>query len=564
MIADSNFISISTDTIGIGINMIGGAGFANYQITNNTINIASGRNGIHTSSVFKPYIHYNTILQSSSGTYPKTYGIKIDKGDSAHISCNYIKCAEHYGNSWGMHINESNYDSILCNTVDTNHIGIFFGGNCASTKLIANTMQANFRGLHLNSAAVIGVQSNHGNMWVNYLDTVGAINYDTAGGGIALSGSLFRINDTVGGILYPYIPSWNAGWFAPVTGPTATCGSTCYPDAQSADDDIYERSVANGNGSAAIYPDETKNLAEQYLHETLAADAVLLQSDTVYSNFYDLKQQGNLGKIHSVKENLKMVSLYDDTFKQQMAVNDSMIAIHIDSLQLLNQLALANPSANYNVQIQSNYNQLSLLNLSKSDLLEAREDSENILIDSAEQVNNNYSPSALPEENEQYMNRMYILYLRYGEDTLGFYFNQILSIAVQCPYAGGGSVFVARNFVELFNDSIHYYDDDVCLQSGIFKASPSPNENQQSLIPQIKIVPNPASQTVDIILSNAQEGICQIEIINVINETVLRQNLFCKDNHKILNVSNLNQGVYIIKVRINDNFVQANKLIISR
>ena len=45
-------------------------------------------------------------------------------------------------------------------------------------------------------------------------------------------------------------------------------------------------------------------------------------------------------------------------------------------------------------------------------------------------------------------------------------YQQILSIAEQCPYSGGVAVYIARSLIALFNDSIIYDDENNCLQQG--------------------------------------------------------------------------------------------------
>lgn len=126
----------------------------------------------------------------------------------------------------------------------------------------------------------------------------------------------------------------------------------------------------------------------------------------------------------------------------------------------------------------------------------------------------------------------------------------LFSIANQCPYAGGPAVERARTFVALVNDSILYDDENVCLQSGIYKIISEDLNNQTSL----KIHPNPASMLIDISLIGAFKGLCKVEISNMMNELVIQQGINCEEKTTTIDVSTLSQGIYTVKVSVDKQF----------
>ncbi len=139
--------------------------------------------------------------------------------------------------------------------------------------------------------------------------------------------------------------------------------------------------------------------------------------------------------------------------------------------------------------------------------------------------------------------------------------SNILSIANQCPYVGGAAVERARTFIALINDSIFYDDANVCLQSGIYRIANS--DSSITLANNIIIKPNPANDKVEIFLSGNLEGVCYIELKNVMGEIVLMDEMNCKDKYKIIDLGKFSQGVYSVKVHTN-NFETIKKLVIVK
>ncbi|MBS1764954.1 MAG: hypothetical protein JSS90_08325 [Bacteroidetes bacterium] len=181
-------------------------------------------------------------------------------------------------------------------------------------------------------------------------------------------------------------------------------------------------------------------------------------------------------------------------------------------------------------------------------------------------LQNDYVINAeVPEMNSRLINNIEINYAERDNDIqyLIDNFSAILSVAQQCPYAGGNAVIRARVWVSMINDSIDYNDNAVCLQSGIYRiANDTTSETIKS--DDIKIIPNPASDKVTIELSGIDDGICKVQIRNTLNEIVYDNVFDCKKKKHTVNVSNLRQGVYSISVNAVGKKSIINKLIISR
>ena len=204
------------------------------------------------------------------------------------------------------------------------------------------------------------------------------------------------------------------------------------------------------------------------------------------------------------------------------------------------------------------------LNQTINNITIQREATLNDNLNEAELQNDYVVNGELPETNSKLINEIEIEYLERGNDIqyLIDNYSGILAIASQCPFAGGAAVERARSFIALLNDTIAYNDDNICLQSGIYRYA---NDTVRTVEEnKIIIQPNPASNEVSIILKGEFEGLCNIQIKNAMGEEILFSQMNCAEKQRMVDVSNLAQGVYIVKVNVNNITFLNSKLVIVR
>jgi hypothetical protein len=124
-----------------------------------------------------------------------------------------------------------------------------------------------------------------------------------------------------------------------------------------------------------------------------------------------------------------------------------------------------------------------------------------------------------------------------------------VSCNLQCPYARGPAVYQARAFISMFTDTISYNDETVCLQSGIYREQVQ--TNQPRATNQIRIIPNPANQKVEIRIGYEMNSICFITMIDHIGRVVLTDSFDCKVKSKELDTSSIPNGIYTVYVNTN-------------
>ncbi len=167
----------------------------------------------------------------------------------------------------------------------------------------------------------------------------------------------------------------------------------------------------------------------------------------------------------------------------------------------------------------------------------------------------------LPSQNTQSINDIYINFLE-DDENLHVIINSysiLLSMAHQCPAAGGQSVYRARAMLSLVNDSLEYNDVIVCLQSGIYR-----DGSATIVSPKFNIIPNPAGDFIDLILYENVVDICKIEIFDMLGKSLINKNIDCQKRSNRIEVTSLNEGIYIVKLYINNEIIESQKLIIIR
>jgi len=136
-----------------------------------------------------------------------------------------------------------------------------------------------------------------------------------------------------------------------------------------------------------------------------------------------------------------------------------------------------------------------------------------------------------------------------------------LAIASQCPYKGGKAVYRSRAFVALFDDQVVYNDLAQCSLQGIYRNS---TPTSTPIFPQIRIVPNPANQKFEIFISGTLEGICKVEVKDVLGENLLNKEFNCSNRSQQISSSQFTPGVYTVIISLNNNYISSEKLIIIR
>ncbi|MFI5220439.1 MAG: T9SS type A sorting domain-containing protein [Bacteroidia bacterium] len=165
-------------------------------------------------------------------------------------------------------------------------------------------------------------------------------------------------------------------------------------------------------------------------------------------------------------------------------------------------------------------------------------------------------PVNAPEENERVVLEIYLLTIAKDIETFTPEQYQILyDIALQNPIWGGRAVYWARVLLELEVDD--FYEDSMGGRFGQPKFVNLSGSSRRG-----KLFPNPANDYVvyKIRLNENESG--EFQIFNVLCEKQKSFNLHEGENSAQIDTKDLEAGIYIYKVVLNNAFKEKGKLIV--
>jgi hypothetical protein len=125
--------------------------------------------------------------------------------------------------------------------------------------------------------------------------------------------------------------------------------------------------------------------------------------------------------------------------------------------------------------------------------------------------------------------------------------------------SGGPSVYRARYFVSLFNDSLAYDDDAVCLSQGILRKKDKVKHEEQACL---QLYPNPAKDQVEVRWAGADDAPIRIRIRYADGRIAMERNF--ERANALLSLEQLAPGIYFVEGWSESSGVCKTKLVIQR
>ncbi len=567
MIANNNTITISGTVnsgfslghYGIWMSEANPNASVRYYCNGNTINLYNAQHGIYSGVLNTAKIKFNNIKINNNGN---NSGITIWANRYSSISCNSISGIYSSGlnaSSKGILMGNNSLlgsNSLYCNSVDSTHRGIYFGGVNPSTYLKATEFHHHYNGLYINNSGSIGWQTHFGNRWNNTNLSYQAF----SGNSQAPAFSRFIVDSTLSSDYWPL--NNISGWFNPSSGNTFYCSnsSVCNTPPPALTATEVEELIANGTFETEEFAEESRAIAEEYLYALLSNDSTLLLEDSAFVAFMSENEDAAVGYLYDTEEYMRAAYSFDTVYINLLDSANNQIDILNDSIVWLEE----NQPPNWEALKEQFINTINFLTQTIQNINMQRDALMNDNFTQAELVNEIVVPENLPQENTQIINEREMQFMEEGTLIITNNYEELFAIASQCPYAGGPAVERARTLIALVNDSVYYDDDNVCLQSGIYRQSNNNSNNIKQEIKVININPNPANDEVTITLIGKFEGLCTIEITNALGVIIVTKTLNCKDAVAKIDVSKLTPGAYTIKVNAENKYSVHSKLVIIR
>ena len=530
---------------GINLNEGNGNGVANYMVKNNFIYLYQTGTGIKMQGLYQDSVIYNYMEQNLPGN-ALAMGVHANRCNNSYIQCNQVRNFKITNNlSRGYNFSLSNNNIVSCNSADSTGKGFYFGGQNNSTQLSGNTMRNNELGLYVANGGVIGVQSNTGNKFIDYRDTVGAFNANGNQNAIYASRFFLKNGTSTGSVYYPILAQQNTGWFFPnLPSNPYVCGASCFVPHTQPYNELFYRIVAGDSVFTDDFVPENQSMARQYLFEVLSNDSVLLNSDTLFRNFYDEMAAEAEGQLNVVERNLGAYGKMGTTFEPLLATVDSLNEALQRAINEIETVCVQLQVTNCDSLREAYAVQLENLQTTRLNIITQYLTVQTGQLQDAELVNNLIAPDEVPEIHSNRLNEIFIALEEQHYGNVNEYYNELLSIAEQCPYYGGEAVYRARAILELMDETIIYNDDANCLLYGYYRKSKTTLTNNEQIV---SVKPNPANNYVEISVSCSTNESYKINIIDVFGKTIYSSSLLCNNSKKI-NTTGLAQGVYNISI----------------
>jgi Secretion system C-terminal sorting domain len=460
-----------------------------------------------------------------------------------------------------------------------------FRGACNNSALKGNTFYNHNVGLQLTSSAIIGHQGDagqverYGNRWVGPFALRGAQHEADLGGlggpaTVSFVGQSTIYYDVSTNSYYPspqppaplYLFKFLAGnTYIPTS---ITCST--FTAQEGNESNTTDRAIAMNDLDPLEYPEETRWMLRRDLYERLAEDDSLRQ-DSLFAAFYTIYQSSNFEDFRSTQEGINSLG------EMSSADTEEVTEVNNAIQELMEQISLAQQElSDSTINEQDSLFLMQQVVLWKAEIESQRTNISNLLANNATQAigigEELRTNNALIETNTQYelnekvVNDIYLATICREVYTLSEAQKQdLLSIAYQCPLAGGQAVYHARGLYAIVSDSIIWNDDSLCVVVGLqFRhSSPTfPKENKQSLS-NISLYPNPAQEEVTIVFHRLRNENQTISLYDVLGKMVANYAVEANKESYILDLHNLPSGVYMLRVGDTQVSIATHKLIIS-
>ncbi|MGB3948262.1 MAG: T9SS type A sorting domain-containing protein [Bacteroidia bacterium] len=416
----------------------------------------------------------------------------------------------------GIYLSLSPNSNVSCNTTSDMGFGIKCAGQMPSD-IYNNLITKDFYGLWLDNNGFIGVQDGNStagfpsyNKWANI----------PVSGNSATSKRTFTSNNTIGAAS-PIVYKNNAGFVLNAlynpnpTGASAASVFTLTP---------------TSNGAAAS---PTCTIAQ--FHRSTFSNLLNHAQDIALEN---ISFPGN-------DANGKWLS------KQGLLVNIKTDSIDVSSDGILQ--TFVNQATTDNMGKQAELNTI-INNPAKYNTTD---------MSAAQVLNASVVPINDIETNQKLLNAIIIgNFLTNVPNYTATQINSIRTIAGKCPFTDGLAVYQARVMLSSIDTLGTEYINSCEMVDDATRMLYTNTTSEDSSA--IMVYPNPASNQLTITYQLEATDIGSIEIYNLIGAKVLTQILDASANEKTINITSLNDGVYIYKCAINGIIVKSDKLLIMK
>ena len=517
--------SVPQDAIYINANPI--TSISNYALNVNAFSNASGAtSGVITASQNTLTVNYNATATVSVAP-PLVAAVNISGSEYIKVSNNpvvgttltsYPSTNAQYIE--GIYVSASPGSRITCNAVSGVGEGFVWYNNSQNSKWLENTMDHSQYGLVLRNSGIMGNQG-----------TPGHSGYYC---GDQFSNSHISIAQTLSDGSNPGLTGSTS--FIYNLAPTCTATTTYIP---------CTNTLVSGTGAYAY---------------TASGSTVTLATVTGVNGYTYCTSQGGTGRMMAPGKDDERNGSNDidgapsDSVLQSYLVNNGSLPVYDFETRWATQYYVN--KLNPNIAANTAY-----ANAKAFAIVDAAIKNENYV--NAKSLNNAVSAANIIEHNWQQVNNT-ILKLQ-GDTLNAGDIKALQSIAAQCPLSGGSIVYRARAILNAhFNTIINYPDKCANNNAGTNSRTESMGEIAANTNPMqtVNLYPNPNNGSFIISYTGAGKQL-MVEAYNIMGQQVLTQQYPITNTNNIP-VTGLSEGVYFVKINVDNIPVKTEKIIVTK
>lgn len=324
---------------------------------------------------------------------------------------------------------------------------------------------------------------------------------------------------------------------------------------------IFDSLIVQDRITANEFGDEVKYISARDLFEKLQKDSILLLENEFFRAYYDSIANYNMGTLGQVSYLLHDLYKIDETIDSVNIQLTNDLEAKIDRIKIINELFVngnlsSTDSLNLNTEGKYIVFEISKIKEQIGELKKNLQLSINAKALNAMELNNSVTPNNLIETNEKYINNYVLQDIVTPRTPNNLELATLVSIAIQCPFSGGRSVYTARNILYEYLPDLSYTDMDLCTAEGLMRKRNDKNKTNES---SILISPNPATNYAKVIYLNDNDPIIEIQVLTNDGKLILQQN-----SSLPFLVNSLNNGLYVVKCTTNKGAILTSKLTILK
>ena len=325
--------------------------------------------------------------------------------------------------------------------------------------------------------------------------------------------------------------------------------------------ELNKRIIDDQSVLSNTFANSAKSMARKQLYEKFNKNSNTTRNRGDYQRFIQKMNQGAIGQLFGVREQLKTLFDYSATDKETMLQNFNKMEVRGKEVAALEEeidrATDARTRATLKARHKEGMKEIHELDKVNDRIVKSYTDVRNRKLDALERDNERVVANALPEINEKTVNAIALQTVARGKAK--FDDTQIATlrrIASQCPAEGGDAVFQARSMYAYVSEE-QFDDARLCPQTR--EENFALTQRVASVSDMFKILPNPVHNILTVSCPIKKEINYKGEVFNSLGVSVLTYNLINGSNE--INLQDLPEGVYLVSIFENGRKVHSQKVI---